>query len=66
MRLELHLTDLGDPSRAARRSSPGLPTMHRIVDERRGTNACYVTQDTRRALDFIRTHSNAGDNSGGE
>ncbi len=28
--------------------------LHRIVDERRDQNVCYLTQDARRALDFVR------------
>lgn len=28
--------------------------LHRIVDERSDQNVCYLTQDTRRALDFLR------------
>ncbi|BBX18648.1 hypothetical protein CRI77_16025 [Mycolicibacterium duvalii] len=28
--------------------------LHRVVDERSDRNVCYLTQDTRRALDFLR------------
>jgi Protein of unknown function (DUF3375) len=28
--------------------------LHRIVDERYDQNVCYLTQDARRALDFLR------------
>lgn len=28
--------------------------LHRIVDDRTGQNVCYLTQDARRALDFLR------------
>ncbi|KRE25561.1 hypothetical protein ASG82_18650 [Mycobacterium sp. Soil538] len=56
VRLERDLVDLGDDQ-----SGLGLIKawasqgwLHRIVDERTDQNVCYLTQDARRALDFLR------------
>jgi hypothetical protein len=56
VRLERDLTDLGDPQSGLQmiKSWAAQGWLHRIVDERHGTNVCYLTQDARRALDFLR------------
>ncbi|MBO0679100.1 DUF3375 domain-containing protein [Mycolicibacterium sp. S2-37] len=54
--LEHDLHELGDPQQglALIKSWAAQGWLHRIVDERHGTNVCYLTQDARRALDFLR------------
>ena len=56
VRLERDLADLGDPQQglALIKSWASQGWVHRILDERHDTNVCYLTQDTRRALDFMR------------
>lgn len=57
VRLERDLHDLADPQSglALIKSWAAQGWLHRIVDERHGTNVCYLTQDARRALDFLRS-----------
>ncbi|MGE2689070.1 DUF3375 domain-containing protein [Mycolicibacterium pulveris] len=54
--LERDLHDLGDPQSGLTliKSWAAQGWLHRVVDERHDHNACYLTQDARRALDFIR------------
>jgi hypothetical protein len=56
VRLERDLDDLDDPQSglALIKSWAAQGWLHRIVDERRDQNVCYLTQDARRALDFLR------------
>src|SRR3954465_10530927 len=56
VRLERDLEDLDDPQSglALIKSWAAQGWLHRIVDERHDTNVCYLTQDARRALDFLR------------
>lgn len=61
IRLERDLDDLGDDQSglAMIKSWASQGWVHRIVDERghggtAGQNVCYLTQDARRALDFLR------------
>ena len=56
MRLERDLDDLDDPQSglALIKSWASQGWLHRIVDERHDQNVCYLTQDARRALDFLR------------
>ncbi len=57
VRLERDLADLDDaqpPGLALIKSWAAQGWLHRIVDERHGQNICYLTQDARRALDFLR------------
>jgi Protein of unknown function (DUF3375) len=54
--LERDLQDLDpQPGLALIKSWAAQGWLHRIVDERHDTNVCYLTQDARRALDFLRT-----------
>lgn len=54
--LERDLADLDDRQSglALMKSWAAQGWLHRIVDERHDQNVCYLTQDTRRALDFLR------------
>lgn len=54
--LERDLDDLGDPQPglALIKSWASQGWLHRIVDARSDQNVCYLTQDARRALDFLR------------
>ncbi|GLB91912.1 DUF3375 domain-containing protein [Mycobacterium kiyosense] len=58
VRLERDLAELGEPQSglALIKSWAGQGWLHRVVDSRAGheQNLCYLTQDTRRALDFLR------------
>ena len=56
VRLERDLVDLGDPQSglALIKSWAAQGWLHSIVDERHDQNVCYLTQDARRALDFLR------------
>src|SRR6185369_4068992 len=56
VRLERDLQNLGDPQSglALIKSWAAQGWLHRIVDERHDQNVCYLTQDARRALDFLR------------
>ena len=58
VRLERDLADLDDaqPGLALIKSWAAQGWLHRIVDARAGhdQNVCYLTQDARRALDFLR------------
>lgn len=58
VRLERDLDELGHPDGqsglALIKSWASQGWLHRIVDERSDRNVCYLTQDTRRALDFVR------------
>ena len=56
VRLERDLDDLGDPQPglALIKSWASQGWLHRIVDTRSDQNVCYLTQDARRALDFLR------------
>src|SRR4051794_17401252 len=56
VRLERDLADLNDPQSglALIKSWAAQGWLHRIVDERHDQNVCYLTQDARRALDFLR------------
>ena len=58
VRLERDLDDLGHPDGqsglALIKSWASQGWLHRIVDERSDQNVCYLTQDARRALDFVR------------
>ncbi|ADU01130.1 DUF3375 domain-containing protein [Mycolicibacterium gilvum] len=56
VRLERDLDDLGDPQSgiALIKSWAAQGWLHRIVDPRSDQNVCYLTQDARRALDFLR------------
>src|SRR6185295_19565456 len=56
VRLERDLDDLHDaqPRLALIKSWAAQGWLHRVVDERHGQNVCYLTQDARRALDFLR------------
>ena len=58
VRLERDLDELGDPQPglALIKSWASQGWVHRIVDGRSGLdqNVCYLTQDARRALDFLR------------
>ena len=56
VRLERDLDDLDDPQSglALIKSWAAQGWLHRIVDERHDQNVCYLTQDARRALDFLR------------
>lgn len=56
VRLERDLDDLDDAQSglALIKSWAAQGWLHRIVDERHDTNVCYLTQDARRALDFLR------------
>lgn len=54
--LERDLQNLGDPQSglALIKSWAAQGWLHRVVDDRHDHNVCYLTQDARRALDFIR------------
>ena len=54
--LERDLDDLDDAQSglALIKSWAAQGWLHRIVDERHDQNVCYLTQDARRALDFLR------------
>src|SRR3954465_7002068 len=56
VRLERDLDDLDDAQSglALIKSWAAQGWLHRIVDERHDHNVCYLTQDARRALDFLR------------
>jgi hypothetical protein len=56
VRLERDLDDLDDAQSglALIKSWAAQGWLHRIVDERHDQNVCYLTQDARRALDFMR------------
>lgn len=58
VRLERDLDEIGEPQSglALIKSWASQGWLHRIVDSRAGheQNLCYLTQDTRRALDFLR------------
>ncbi|KMO84098.1 hypothetical protein BST22_13975 [Mycolicibacterium chubuense] len=56
VRLERDLADLEDDQSglALIKSWASQGWLHRIVDERTDQNVCYLTQDARRALDFLR------------
>jgi hypothetical protein len=56
VRLERDLEDLDDAQSglALIKSWASQGWLHRIVDERHDQNVCYLTQDARRALDFLR------------
>jgi hypothetical protein len=56
VRLERDLDGLDDPQSglALIKSWASQGWLHRIVDERHDQNVCYLTQDARRALDFLR------------
>jgi hypothetical protein len=56
VRLERDLQDLDDAQSglALIKSWASQGWLHRIVDERHDQNVCYLTQDARRALDFLR------------
>ena len=56
VRLERDLDDLGDAQSglALVKSWASQGWVHRIVDARTDQNVCYLTQDARRALDFLR------------
>lgn len=57
VRLERDLHDLdpdGQSGLALIKSWASQGWLHRIVDERSDQNICYLTQDARRALDFLR------------
>src|SRR4051812_12900812 len=56
VRLERDLADLNDAQSglALIKSWAAQGWLHRIVDERHDQNVCYLTQDARRALDFLR------------
>lgn len=56
VRLERDLHDLDDPQSglALIKSWAAQGWLHRIVDERHDQNVVYLTQDARRALDFLR------------
>src|SRR5258705_1050572 len=59
VRLERDLDDLDDLDDAQSglaliKSWAAQGWLHRIVDERHDQNICYLTQDARRALDFLR------------
>lgn len=56
VRLERDLHDLADPQSglALIKSWAAQGWLHRIVDERHDQNVVYLTQDARRALDFLR------------
>lgn len=56
VRVERDLDDLGDPQSglALIKSWAAQGWVHRIVDPRSDQNVCYLTQDARRALDFLR------------
>lgn len=58
IRLERDLDDVGHPDGqsglALIKSWASQGWLHRIVDERSDQNVCYLTQDARRALDFVR------------
>lgn len=56
VRIERDLAELGDdqPGLALVKSWASQGWLHRIVDERTDSNVCYLTQDARRALDFLR------------
>jgi hypothetical protein len=56
VRLERDLDDLDDAQSglALIKSWSAQGWLHRIVDERHDHNVCYLTQDARRALDFLR------------
>ena len=55
VRIQRDLEHLGDPQSglALIKSRAAQGWLHRIVDERHDTNVCYLTQDARRALDFL-------------
>jgi Protein of unknown function (DUF3375) len=55
VRLERDLDDLDDAQSgvALIKSWAAQGWLHRIVDERHDHNVCYLTQDARRALDFL-------------
>ncbi|WP_299560480.1 DUF3375 domain-containing protein [uncultured Mycolicibacterium sp.] len=58
VRLERDLDELDHPDGqsglALIKSWASQGWLHRVVDERSGQNVCYLTQDARRALDFLR------------
>ena len=56
VRLERDLNDLNDGQSglALIKSWASQGWLHRIFDERSDQNVCYLTQDTRRALDLLR------------
>ncbi len=56
VRLERDLDELDDAQSglALIKSWASQGWLHRIVDERSDQNVCYLTQDARRALDFVR------------
>ncbi len=56
VRLERDLDELDDAQSglALIKSWASQGWLHRIVDERYDQNVCYLTQDARRALDFLR------------
>ena len=56
VRLERDLEDLDDAQSglALIKSWASQGWLHRIVDDRHDQNICYLTQDARRALDFLR------------
>ncbi len=56
VQLDRDLEDVNDPQPglALIKSWAAQGWLHRIVDERHGQNVCYLTQDARRALDFLR------------
>lgn len=58
IRLERDLDEVGHPDGqsglALIKSWASQGWLHRIVDERSDQNVCYLTQDARRALDFVR------------
>src|SRR4051794_41893808 len=56
VRLERDLAALDDAQSglALIKSWASQGWLHRIVDERHDHNVCYLTQDARRALDFLR------------
>src|SRR3954453_7330724 len=56
IKFERDLEGLDDPQSglALIKSWAAQGWLHRIVDERHDQNVCYLTQDARRALDFLR------------
>ena len=58
VRLERDLDEVGHPDGqsglALIKSWASQGWLHRLVDERSDQNVCYLTQDARRALDFVR------------
>ena len=56
VKLERDLAELDDDQSglALIKSWASQGWLHRIVDERHDQNVCYLTQDARRALDFLR------------